>query len=748
MPFITIPLPPEPSAEVFHLGTAQNPAGSVITTDSISLRLDGERWMPVMGELHYSRVPAGHWREELLKLKAGGITTVSTYVFWIHHEETEGAWNWSGDRDLHRFVATAADVGLKVVVRIGPWCHGEVRNGGLPDWVQSMPDARTDSPAYLAKVRPLFTAIAAQLDDLLWKQGGPVVAFQIENEFGGRAEHLLTLKQIARDSGLDAPLYTRTGWPDLASPLVFGELLPLYGAYPEGFWDRELTPMPGFYPAGFRFSPLRTDAGIATDLLGKREAADTPGTERYPFLTCELGGGMMSSYHRRIRIDPRDIESVVLTKLGDGGNLPGYYMYHGGTNPEGLTSMQESQATKYWNDLPEKNYDFQAPVGAAGQLRPHYHRLRRLHLFVNDYGSLLAGMPATFPAERPTSRDDVTTLRWSVRSNGHSGFVFVNNYERLRPLPAKSDVQFMLTLPGDRSITFPEKPVTVPADTAFIWPFGLDLAPGLRLDHATAQLLCQIDEGDIRTVFFAATPGVPATFAFNGQPALTLAPGRAIAHRIGNVRIVVLSDTDSLALYKANWHGRDRVFLTRAGLTIDHDKLQLSSENPADLTVSVFPALTPSESLFTPLPISQLPALNSQLLPPQLLHPAGPARDIPLGWTTPAVAVAPTTPDFAHAAAWNLTLPAEIAPSTLLRLHYTGDVARISHDGRLLQDDFFNGDVLEFDVTRYASATLTIEILPLRPDAPILLPEGTRPSAPTAILTRAELIPVLRATTP
>ncbi|MEY4489268.1 MAG: hypothetical protein RIQ79_1776, partial [Verrucomicrobiota bacterium] len=596
MSFLAIPLPPVPPAEVYNLGTAQNPAGTCIGVDPLSLRLDGARWMPVMGEFHYTRFPAAAWREELLKMKAGGIDCVSTYVFWIHHEEVEGVHDWSGDRDLRRFVALAGEVGLKVVVRIGPWCHGEVRNGGLPDWVVNHHlAARTDAPAYLAVARRHFAAIAAQLDGLLWKQGGPVVAFQIENEYSGPAEHLLTLKRLAVEVGLDAPLYTRTGWPDLTTPMPFGELLPLYGAYPEGFWDRELTAMPGFYPAGFRFSPLRTDAGIATDLLGKREAADTPGTERYPFLTCELGGGMMSSYHRRIRIDPRDIESVVLTKLGDGGNLPGYYMYHGGINPVGLTSMQESQATKYWNDLPEKNYDFQAPLGAAGQLRPHYHRLRRLHLFVRDYGSLLAGMPATFPAERPTSLDDVTTLRWSVRSDGRSGFVFVNNYERLRHLPAKQGVRFTLALPSDRRVEFPSSPITVPADSAFIWPFGLDLAPGVRLDHATAQLLCRIDEGKVRTVFFAATPGVPAEFAFNGQPAVSATPARSVALTVpapdgAEVRVVLLDTADSLALYKDTWHDRERVLLTRAGLVVDKDNLRLTSETPDDLSLEVFPA--------------------------------------------------------------------------------------------------------------------------------------------------------------
>jgi len=758
MPSLIIPFSPVVSAETYQLGTTQNPAGRVISVDKLSLLLDGKRWMPVMGEFHYTRFPAAGWREELLKMKAGGIDAVATYVFWIHHEEVEGARNWSGDHELRRFVTTAGEIGLRVVVRLGPWCHGEVRHGGLPDWVVATfgPRARTNDGAYLAAVRGHFTAIFRQLDGLLWKEGGPVIAFQIENEYSGPAEHLLTLKTLAREVGLDAPLYTRTGWPDLATPIPFGELLPLYGAYPEGFWDRDLAPMPGFYPAGFRFSPLRTDAAIATDLLGERTAADSADTTRYPFLTCELGGGMMSSYHRRIRIDPRDIESVVLTKLGSGGNLPGYYMYHGGINPEGHTSLQESQATHYWNDLPEKNYDFQAPLGAAGQLRPHYHRLRRLHLFIRDFGSLLAGLPAHFPAERPASRDDTSTLRWSVRSEGRSGFVFINNYERLCPLPAKPGVRFVLHLPRETRIKFPTLPVTIPADSTCIWPFGLDLATGVRLDHATAQLLCQIDEGKNRTVFFAATPGVPAEFAFNDAAPVILQASRGVALAVADsngaeLRIILVNPADSLALWKANWRGQDRVFLTRVGLIVDGSSLRLNAEAASDLTVAVYPPLDPAAMLDGVFQLLTANPSSARLEPSPLelvpLRTAGPAREIPLGWTTPPVAVAPLDADFAAAAAWRLIFPPglDLAATPLLRLHYTGDVARIRVGEHLVLDDFFNGDALELDLTRHATAlnagtTLTVEVLPLQADAPILLPDATRPSATEAKLHSAFLV--------
>lgn len=755
MPSLSLPAAQPPVAETFALGSARNPAGSVIGVDSLSLLLDGRRWMPVMGELHYTRVPAASWREELLKMKAGGIDCVATYVFWLHHEEVEGVHDWSSDCDLRRFVSTVAEVGLRIVVRVGPWCHGEVRNGGLPDWIVSGfgERARTDDPGYLAVVRRHFAAIFAQLDGLLWKQGGPIVAVQIENEYFGPAEHLLSIKRLVREVGLDAPFYTRTGWFDPCTPVPFGELLPLYGGYPEGFWDREITPMPNAYPANFRFSPQRTDVGIASDLKGGRDANDPVDTPRYPFLTCEIGGGMMSAYHRRIRIDPRDIESVVLCKLGSGGNLPGYYMYHGGINPEGRGPMQESQETKYWNDLPEKNYDFQAPLGAAGQLRPHYHRLRRLHLFVRDYGELLAGLPARFPADRPTAADDTTTLRWTARSDGRHGFVFINNYERLRPLPAKPGVRFELGLADGGKLAFPSAPVTFPAATAAIWPFGLELAPGVLLDHATARLLCRIDEGKVRTVFFGSTPGVPAEFAFNGRPAVILAPGRRVAHVVAGrdgaeLRVVLLDEADSLALWKAEWRGRERVFLTRAGLVINGDELRLSAEQTDDLAVSVFPALAPSADLFSPLTVHRMPAQQGPTaVEVTALRPAGPAREITFGWTTPAVAVAPTAPDFATAAAWKLEFPAglDFAAAPLLRIRYVGDVARIHVGERFVLDDFYNGDVVELDLARHAAAlaagaAITVEILPLRPDAPILLPEGARPAAITARLEAATLV--------
>ena len=125
----------------------------------------------------------------------------------------------------------------------------------------------------------------------------------------------------------------------------------------------------------------------------------------------------------------------------------------------------------------------------------------------------------------PANKNDLATLRWAVRSDGNSGYVFVNNYQRLQPMPAKTNVQFKLNLPGGE-LVFPSKPVTIPADAFFFWPFNLDLG-GAKLIYATAQPVCKIERRHVQTFYFAETPGVKAEFAFDPQT-LGVTAGRSL----------------------------------------------------------------------------------------------------------------------------------------------------------------------------------------------------------------------------
>ena len=782
---ITIASPQPPVTEGYKMGEARNPDGATLTLDSNSLLLNGKPWTPVMGEFHFARYPENEWREELLKMKAGGIDIVSTYVFWIHHEEIEGQFDWSGSRNLRRFIQTCQEAGLKVFVRCGPWDHGEVRNGGFTDWLLTKGwKLRSNDTNYLNKVKIFYDQIARQLDGLFWKNGGPVIGIQFENEYKGPGEHLATLKHMGQEAGLDAPIYTRTGWDQPSGGMPFGELVPLYGVYAEGFWDRKLTPMPAGYWKGFHFSKFRVDDATYVELPGEGGTLDPSDVDQYPYLTCEIGGGMMNSYHRRILVNPNDAEATTLIKLGSGSTLLGYYMYHGGVNPEGkLTTLMESQDTGYWNDMPVKNYDFQAPLGQYGQIRLQYHLLRRLHLFLHEWGSALAGMPATMPDQRPHGKNDFDTLRWSVRSDGKSGFVFVNNYQRLQDMPPKKDVQFTIHLPSS-SLTFPQNPVTIPSGACLIWPFNLDLGQGVRLVWATAQPLTAVDDGNVRTVFFSETEGVPSQFAFekNGPvvEALTgqlthgenvnllhdIKSGTKVAARMRladghSIQIVVLDQKTSLAIWKGNLQGRDRVFLTKAGLILDGDSLRLTSTAIADLNVAIYPApasLTSNGSdlahktdgvfqRFSP----HAPRAVKLKATFKSVQAAGPPREIPIGKIEQPVTTAPLDSDFEKAAVWRVKIPGgvDLGTDPILRLHYTGDVSRVMLDGKFITDDFYNGNAFDIGLRRHApdilNGDLCIAILPLRKDAPIYMAEKARPhfgsADSVAALQRIEVIP-------
>ena len=242
-----------------------------VTWDRQSLMIDGRRVCPVMGEVHYSRIPADEWQREVHQMKEGGVTMLATYVFWNHVEEQEGIFRWDGQRSLRRFLEVCREEQMPVVLRLGPFCHGEARNGGIPDWVFAKGcKLRSTDSRFLGYVETLYRQIFTQTQGLQWKDGGPVVAAQFDNEYRGSGDYLMALKQIALKTGFDLPFYTRTGWPKLSKPTPFGEMLPLYGDYADGFWDKDVKEGVGNYYKAFHFKGFRSSTAIGTDLLGRQ----------------------------------------------------------------------------------------------------------------------------------------------------------------------------------------------------------------------------------------------------------------------------------------------------------------------------------------------------------------------------------------------------------------------------------------------------------------------------------------------
>ncbi len=482
----------------------KNPKGEEINVTSRYFTRNGKPWIGVMGEFHFSRYSRENWHRELAKMKAGGITIVSTYLFWIYHEEIEGKMDFGGDNDIRAFIEECKDVGLDVVIRIGPWAHGECRNGAFPDWLLKKDyKLRDNNEEYLAVVKKWYQSIYNEVKGLFYKDGGNIIAVQIENEFVDNAEHLAKLKEIAVECGFIAPIYTVTGWNSASGAKIpVDEVVPVFGGYCEAPWENHmnrLSPSPHYF-----FNRMRNDSAIGTDLIAKTQSDgwQLP-YERYPFATCELGGGIEVTHHRRPIIKPMDIYAVSLVKLGDGNNLVGYYMYHGGTNKIGeLSTFNETKATGYPNDYPILSYDFQAPLSEYGEVREQYGLLNMLHMFVNDFGEEFAPMIAVDSANT-VAADDTNSLRYGMRTNGKSGFVFVNHYQRLTEL---ADIENAVI--SAENVEFP--PIDVKGEVSFFMPFNMKMGDSV-LEYATAQPLCKCDD----TYFFAEIPNIKAEYKFS-----------------------------------------------------------------------------------------------------------------------------------------------------------------------------------------------------------------------------------------
>ena len=654
----------------------QFPFGASVTWDRHSLMVDGRRVCPVMGEIHYSRIPADEWPAEVRKMKEGGVTLIATYVFWNHVEELEGIFNWSGQRDLRRFLEVCKSEQMPVVLRVGPFCHGEVRCGGLPDWLWSLSPKgerggksiklRSTDPHFLFYVERLYRQIFTQVQGLQWKDGGPVIAAQFDNEYRGPGDYLMALKRIALGIGYDLPFYTRTGWPALTRPVPFGELLPLYGDYADGFWEKSTKEGAGNYYKAFNFKAFRSSTAIGTDLLGEQKAEKAKGDDDYPYFTCELGGGMATAYHRRPYVYPEDAYSMAVVKLGSGSNLLGYYMYHGGTNPESMTGITLNETVHTLgtanNDLNVKSYDFQAPLGEFGQRGEHYYLLRKLHLFMHDWGEQLALMEASFPSPQDVRQGYDDSLRWAVREKDDAGFIFVNNYERLQPLTAKKDIQLKAC-----GITLPR--LTIPAATVCIFPVNID---GIR--YATGQLVAKRDG----KIYMQQVTGIPTTIALQSGKTLKNVKPRGTSRPVCE-NIYLLTEAEANRLFLAN--------VTKGKETLRSTQRDAS----------------PRKNLHW-----------------EKVKAAGPQRKIVVG--AKKVAEAPSDEDFDAAAVYTITLPDSL--NSLMTIRYRGDVARLYADGKLIDDNFYNGRPFCYALSRLPKGCrqLELRILPLQANMPVYLP--------------------------
>lgn len=491
---------------------------------------------------------------------------------------------------------------------------------------------------------------------------------------------------------------------------------------------------------------------------------------------------MAVAYHRRPYVDTADVGALGLTKIGCGSVWQGYYMFHGGTNPPGeLTPLQESHATGYPNDLPVLTYDFQAPLGEYGQYRPSYDALRLQHLMLADFGHLIAPMESVLPERGPAGQYDRETLRWAVRADGQSGFLFVNNHQPHEPLPDRPDTQFTVEFPDAGELTFPGTPVTVHQGAYFCWPLRLDVA-GLRLDWATAQPVCTVDADGRTVLVLAAVDGIAPELALDASTLRSVyAPTRRVSSAGGRVLItglrpgtdalveVVTTDGNRVGLlvldaatartaYRGVAWGAERLVLCADGVVFDEQagdgrwqgdgqedgqgqgEVRVHSRLAGEPSFAVLPAPERAPVVTEANGVGAVTGVAGAVVreaadgvltrytvqdggrhtvveaSATLVRAAtGPAPEPVTGVLGRASAPADKYFDTAAAAEYAVALPDGLPiPGTLLRVHWTGDVARAYVGDTLVADQFAAGRVWDIALDRLPADALREQGLRLR----------------------------------
>ena len=702
--------------------TGVSPAGDVLSSNAEYLTRNGKPWIMVAGEMHPTRYPREQWEEAVLKMKAGGLNTVASYFFWSQHEEEEGIFTFSGQRDLRHFVGLCAKHGLYVFIRIGPFCNGEVHHGGLPPFLKEKGVRfRTNDPVYFDYVRTWYRQVGIQMQGLMFRDGGPIVGVQLENEFEhapfswgfagqGGEEHMLILKRLAIEAGLVVPYYSCTAW---GSPVPSDEMLPVQGGYA---WIS-----PGGPTAYYLFNDMHS-VQRGEDIVQGHNLGTQYDPARYPVANMETGPGFFCSGQWRPNIPPESAEAIAMMMTARGGNVLGYYMYQGGSQFIG------KHGSTGW----PASYDWQGPLREFGQANAIYDVLKLVNFFLGDFPELLAPMVVALPPKPVADRHNVTELRFGARVRGQSGFLFLNNYQDRVQMPERKGQHVELVFHGKTLRVPAEGGFDLPANRCAILPFHLEWE-GARLEYALAQLLTRTttDDGRPVYVFFvpegmeghyvftsAALAGIKATSATvsaqGARTKVTVQPGTdclievraASGHTFA---ILTLTRAQALRLSRFEIFGRHRLVLSESDVLAADGKLRVSKIGGTTLDFAVFPA-----------PKAKLVAETGALLPAE-----GRADGV---FRRYELRLAEAKPDISFQGIGSREVQIRGAPSVMegihdlfLRIVYLGDSCRLFQDGTMLCENLSNRTPWEIGLRRFRDKLSGNPlVLQVEPPAPVV----------------------------
>src|SRR6185312_13309413 len=324
--------------------------------------LDGKPFQVISGEMHYARVPRPYWRHRMKLMKAMGLNTLTTYVFWNRHEPKPGQFDFSGNLDLAAYIRMAQEEGLWVILRPGPYICSEWDFGGLPAWLLAAPDTkvRSTDPRFLAAAERYMKRVGEEVAPLQITRGGTIIMTQVENEygsFGDNKEYMSAIRRMISAAGFDVLLYTADG----ADKLNAGTLPDLLSAINFGASD---SPEKEFA----KFSQFR---------------------QNVPKMCGEYWVGWFDAWGQHHHSVAAELPAQGLDWMLSHGISVSLYMFHGGTSFGFMNG-----ANKYAVYTPDiSSYDYDSPVDEAGRPTAKFFALRDVIRKYLPAGSILPTLP-------------------------------------------------------------------------------------------------------------------------------------------------------------------------------------------------------------------------------------------------------------------------------------------------------------------------------------------------------------------
>ncbi len=317
---------------------------------------DGKPVQIHSGEMHYARIPHVYWKHRLQMVKAMGLNTVATYIFWNHHEIAPGVWDFeTGNRNLREFIKLAAAEGLMVILRPGPYACAEWEFGGYPWWLVKNPELviRTNNKPFLDSCNVYINKLIGQVRDLQITKGGPVIMIQAENEFGSYvaqrkdiplSEHKIyshAIKDQLLKAGVEVPLFTS-----------------------DGSWLFEGGTIEGAMPT----------ANGEDNIDNLKKVVNQYNGGKGPYMVAEFYPGWLDHWAEPFpKVSTVEVMNQMVKYLDNGVSF-NFYMVHGGTNFGFTTGANYDKNHDIQPDM--TSYDYDAPISEAGWATPKYMAIR------------------------------------------------------------------------------------------------------------------------------------------------------------------------------------------------------------------------------------------------------------------------------------------------------------------------------------------------------------------------------------